>query len=150
MTKYIAKPLFALILLMLSSCEIPTKLKMEDGNPPRIILSGSGQLGRLVISGPRNFRKISGPDYSAYWYIEYDRGDERNVRGLSPIKYGEIPSGYKQKYPESGNAPPLSDEGVYYIQIDTVNAPGASGYFSIRNGKLKFAQYEYELSEKTQ
>jgi hypothetical protein len=50
-------------------------------------------------------------------------------------------------YPEQGVAPPLSDDGVYYIQVDTNDAPGASGYFVIRSGKFKFAKSESELSE---
>ena len=64
---------------------------------------------------------------------------------MSPIKYGVLPTGYKQVYPEQGSAPPLTDEGIYYVQIDTHNAPGTSGYFVIRNGKFQFAKDESEL-----
>lgn len=132
-----------------TSCERATKLTVENGNPPKIIMSGSGSLGRLVIRGPKSFRKSNGPDYSAYWYIE-PQDNAHSIENLSPLSYGTVPKGYKQVYPEQGNAPPLADEGIYYIQVDTNNAPGANGYFVIRGGKFKFARFEAELSEEDQ
>lgn len=132
----------------ITSCEVATKLTVENGTPPKIIMSGSGTLGRLVIRGPRSFRKIPGPDFSAYWSIvSAGQGQSRSIENLSPLSYGEIPKGYRQIYPEQGSAPTLTDEGIYYIQIDTNNAPGASGYFVIRSGKFKFVRTESELTK---
>jgi len=134
--------------ITVSSCEIATTLRVENGNPPKIIMSGSGSLGRLVIRGPKTFRKSLGPDSWAYWCIKpKDKDSSCNVGSISPLSYGIIPDGYEQIYPEQGNAPPLSDERIYYIQVDTNDAPGASGCFVIRNGKFKYAKTEYELSE---
>src|SRR5262245_43853752 len=70
--------IFALLTLLyifltaitVSSCEIATALRVENGNPPKIIMSGSGSLGRLMIRGPKTFRKSLGPDSWAYWCIE--------------------------------------------------------------------------------
>jgi len=143
---------FARVLIILplvvafTSCERPTQLKVEDGNPPKIVMSGSGDLGNLVIRGPRRFRQSLGPDYSAYWYIRAESG-ARPIEALSPLSYGTLPKGYKQVYPEQGSAPPLTDEGIYYIHVDTNNAPGASGYFVVREGKFRFVRSEAELTK---
>jgi hypothetical protein len=132
----------------LASCEIATKLTVEKGDPLKIGMSGSGSLGRLVIRGPRSFRKSLGPDYSAYWCIEPEGRDQvRSIESLSPLSYGVTPKGYKQIYPEQGSAPPPIDEGIYYIHVDTNNAPGASGYFVIRGGKFKFVSSQFELTK---
>ena len=143
----ITSPLPLLILcaaVMLCGCERDTKLKIEGGNPPQFQMSGSGWLGRLVVRGHKTLRKIDGPDASTYWYLE--SGAEPNgVSKLSPIVYGKIPEGCLQKYPESGVAPVLSENEIYYVQVDTTNANGTSKYFIIQNGSVKFADYESEL-----
>jgi hypothetical protein len=133
--------------LILCGCERDTKLKIEGGNPLQFQMSGSGWLGRLVVRGHKTLRKIDGPDASAYWYIE--AGDQAHgVSKLSPIVYGKIPEGFVQKYPESCMAPALSENEIYYVQVDTTNANGSSKYFVIQNGKVKFADHESELSER--
>jgi hypothetical protein len=111
-------------------------------------MSGNGTLSRLVIRGHKTLRKIPGPDSSAVWYIkmiDYDHG--QLVSRLSPISYGKLPTGYVQKYPEQGEAPQLEENVIYYIQVDTWNANGASGYFLIKDGKINFAKYESELKK---
>ena len=143
-----AKSLGLLLSLSLISvsCEIDTKLQVEEGNPPKIILSGNGTLSRLMISGHKRLRNIEGPESSAVWYIkmtDYDHGQV--VSRLSPLTYGKIPNGYVQVYPEQGEASQLEDNVTYYIQVDTWNANGARGYFLIKDGKPRFAEYESEL-----
>jgi len=137
-----------LAVLITVSCEIDTKLRIEGGNPPRFNMSGSGALGRLVVRGPKTLRHIDGPDSSAYWYIEIENAKVAGVWRLSPITYGSVPEGYAQKYPEHGAATPLSENEIYYVQVDTSNANGTSKHFVIRNGKVEFADYESELSGK--
>ena len=130
------------------SCEIATKLSIKGGNPPKFYMSGSGLLGRLVIRGHEQQRKIEGPDASAYWCIEpKDEDSLRNVGRLSPITYGSIPEGYTQVYPENGQPPLLVEGQKYYVQVDSVNANGASGWFIVRNGKAEFSEYEHSLQE---
>jgi hypothetical protein len=143
-----AKSLGLLLILSLISvaCEIDTKLQVEEGNPPKITLSGSGTLTRLIIVGHKMLRRTEGPDSSAVWCIkmtDYDNGQQ--VWQLSPIRYGKMPEGYIQIYPEQGEAPQLEENVTYRIQVDTSGANGASGYFMIKDGKVTFAEYESEL-----
>lgn len=131
------------------SCEIDTKLAVK-GVPPQFHMSGSGELGRLVVRGRETQRDIEGPDASAYWYIRPQKGGggRRNVGELSPVTYGVVPEGYEQLYPENGQAPPKLAEGQrFYVQVDTVNANGASLWFIIRKGKVEFSEYEHSLKE---
>ena len=131
------------------SCEVDTKLRVEGGNPPDIAMSGNGTLSRLVIRGYKTLRRIDGPDSSAVWYIEivdYEQG--KLVSRLSPIAYGKTPNGYIQVYPEQGEAVLLEENVAYFIQVETWNANGASGFFIIRDGKTKFATHESELDKR--
>ena len=130
------------------SCEVDTRLQIKAGNPMQFVMSGSGSLGRLVVRGPKTLRRIDGPDSSAYWYIEIDNPKVSNVARLSPIAYGAVPSGYIQKYPESGEATPLIENEIYYIQVDTSEANGTSKYFRIKKGKVEFADYASQLNAK--
>ena len=129
-------------------CEVDTKLQVKGGKPPQFVLSGSGDLGRLVVRGPKTLRQINGPDSSAYWYIEIENPTVSKVSRLSPIAYGVVPEGYAQKYPESGPATPLAENEIYYVQVDTNEANGTAKYFVIRNGKVEFADYASQLSVK--
>lgn len=131
------------------SCEIPTSLSIEVGNPPRFILAGSGQLSRLMVRGHKKLREAEGPDSSACWYIKpADKNNYKHIEHLSPITYGKVPTDYVQVYPEQGEAIELNENETYYIEVDTINAPRATGWFLIRDGKVRFAEYEYELTDK--
>jgi hypothetical protein len=130
------------------SCEIDTKLRIAGGNPPQFVMAGSGVLGRLVVRGPTALRHVEGPDSSAYWHIEIEGRSVPSVWRLSPIIYGKVPEGYVQKYPEHGEAIPLNENEIYYVQVDTSEANGTSKHFVIRQGKVEFADYESELSSK--
>jgi len=145
-TRTLALLLFLALISL--SCEIDTKLRIEGSNPLKVIMSGNGTLSRLVIRGHKTLRKVEGPDSSAVWRIEmtdYDKG--QIVSRLSPIIYGQLPKGYIQVYPEQGEAPELEENVTYWIEVETWNANGASGYFLITSGRAKFAQYEYLLKE---
>lgn len=75
-----------------------------------------------------------------------DYDNKQTVSRLSPIIYGKLPKGYIQVYPEQGEAPELDENVTYLIEVETMNANGASGYFKITDGKVKFAKYEYLLN----
>ena len=138
--------LLMIVTLISVSCEIDTKLRMEEGYPPKMFLSGNGTLTRLMISGHKTLRKVVGAESSAVWFIkmtDYDHGQV--VSTISPITYGKMPEGYIQVYPEQGEAPQLEENVAYFIQVDTMDANGASGYFMIKDGKITFAKYESEL-----
>lgn len=131
-------------LLLVSSCERgmqvnerTTKVTFKDDNPPTFLLSGSGQLGDLVIYGPKQ-REVSSDRSFALWEIEPINGflSGRAVDDIGSIKYGVIPEGYKQVYPEKGAAPPnLVAEEKYEYWFQIINAPHARAYFTIRNNQ---------------
>ena len=111
-----------------------TRVRMESGNPPVFVLTGSGLLAHLLIC---RSRREDGDDLDfAMWEIEpiggYKHG--RLVEDIGAITYGVVPPGYKQSYPENGAAPPALQPGnKYEYWFDTTNAPHARSYFVIRD-----------------
>ena len=124
-----------LLLFSISACERRTEVRLQGGNPPTFILSGSGVLGGLRIYGPEpeRFRSPRAKD-NVVW--EINAADLRGefVEKLHEITYGVVPKGYKQLAPEQGNAPPLIPGKHYRYDFVTGEAPGAIGYFEIRDG----------------
>ena len=96
-----------LLLLSISACERRTRVRLEGGNPPTFILSGSGVLGGLVIDGPQpeRFRSPSDKE-NILWEIEPERMPGKLVEELHSVTYGVIPDGYKQTIPGHGESPP--------------------------------------------
>lgn len=126
-----------LYLLLISTCERATNVKLEGENPPVFVLSGSGELGDLVIYGSKQ-RDIAGDRAYALWEIQPVNGylNGRSVNIIGSIKYGVVPQGYKQVYPENGLPPPALVEGQKYeYWFQTINAPHARGHFEIRGNK---------------
>ena len=138
-----------LLLILTTACfvEIDTSLKVADRIPLTVIMSGNGTLSRLAIVGHRTLRNIDGPESSALWQIKIKNYREgQTVASLSPIVYGKLPSGYVQVYPEQSQAPDLEENVTYLVEVETMNANGARGYFKIMDGRVKFADYEYLLN----
>ena len=111
-----------------------TRVRMESGNPPVFVLTGSGLLAHLLIC---RSRREDGDDLDfAMWEIEpiggYKHG--RLVEDIGAITYGVVPPGYRQSYPENGAAPlALQPGNKYEYWFDTTNAPHARSYFVIRD-----------------
>jgi hypothetical protein len=133
------------LMVIVNSAQISerhTKLLIEGGNPPEFIMTGSGALSSIRISGPQKQRDAEGEEMYLYWVIKYKaRGEARAVEGLGPIVYGRIPEGYLQKYPEKGEAPKLVEGERYFIRVTTFNANGVEKYFVIRNSKVEVSDY---------
>ena len=130
------------------SCEIDTKLTVEGSNPPRFTMTGNGELTSIRVRGPHEQRDAEGEDMYLYWVIKLkSEGTERDVRDVSPVIYGKVPDGYVQAYPENGEAPPIVEGEHYYVQVITNDANGDDGHFTIPNGKVRFAKFEYQLTE---
>lgn len=45
-----------LLLIVITGCEARTVVKLEGGNPPTFVLTGSGRLGEVVIYSPEQER----------------------------------------------------------------------------------------------
>ena len=124
-------------LVLFGNCERGTTVKLKDGNPPTFVLSGSGELGDLVIYGPKQ-RDVSSDRSFALWEIKPLNGflNGRAVEDIRSIKYGVVPRDYKQVYPENGASPPHLVAGEKYeYWFQTINAPHARAYFAIRDNK---------------
>ncbi len=119
------------LLLMLSNCrEVPTSVKVESG--PTFSLDGSGRLTSFRIYGQQPSHKIATPfdANSLVWRVQptegYLKGAE--IKQLA-IRYGTVPSGYTQATPNSGTAPGLVTDQIYYFFAETTDAPPAEGFF---------------------
>ena len=125
------------LVIFFPTCERDTRLTLSDRNPPRFKMSGSGKLAMLRMHGPR-VRDVQGEEAFIIWEIVPKEGrfNGTRIEDLSPITYGEVPPGYVQIYPEKGNAPALVEGESYDAFVDTVNANGATAYFTIRGGKV--------------
>ena len=137
------------ILLFLAAApqsnEINTVLSLEGGNPPVFVMTGNGILTSIRVRGHNVQREGGGEQALYYWVIRAKKGGAQIVDTLGSVTYGKTPEGYLQKYPESGEAPPLNEGEHYYIDIITTNANGVDGYFMIHNGKALFAKYRSQL-----
>jgi hypothetical protein len=135
--------IYMLVLLTMSSCERDTAVKLEGGNPPVFVLSGSGTLRFAVIHGSKRMRSNEGDRDFAVWEIhepdpEHARVETR-VERMGSVTYGKVPDGYKQIYPENDGEPPVLVEGAKYeYWFETADANGARGYFRIKDGKREY------------
>jgi hypothetical protein len=129
--------LILILLLILSSCEQRTVVRLEGGNPPTFSVTGSGRLGEIIVFGPEQEQITDAFDTThALWEVVAENEDSAPLlEELGEIRYGVVPRGYKQIKPESGAAQPLSVGKRYRYWFITVNAPHAAGYFEIRDGK---------------
>jgi hypothetical protein len=114
-----------------------TKVRIEGTTQPLFLLSGTGTLAHLVIYDTR----VSNADQEqscALWEIEpvegYSKG--RRLEQIGDLRYGQVPSGYRQVCPENDDAPPALVKGnKYEYWFDTSGAPHARRYFVIRGTK---------------
>ena len=130
---------FVMLLVLMAACERETTVKLEGGNPPSFVLTGSGNLGAMTIYGPESEQaKEPFGDTGALWKIVPEAGYLKGTRveRLHSITYGVVPQGYKQVIPENNESPlPLVTGTRYSYWFDTTNAPHAGGSFEIRNGQ---------------
>ena len=124
-------------LLWPKEAKLAIRITLGGGNPPVFVLSGGGALAHLLVYGSKQ-REVASDRSFALWEIEpingYQKG--REIKDIGSIKYGVVPEGYRQIYPEDG-APPrdLLPGNKYEYWFDTTNAPHARSYFVIRGGK---------------
>jgi len=130
-----------IMLISIASCVssegYSTKIKLEGGEMPTFVLSGNGILGNFIVYGPR---QRSGSDGRAFtvWEIQpVKKGSQaKSLKEIGLIKYGVVPTGYKQIYPANGSIPPPVVSGVRYAYwAQTINAPHAREEFELINGK---------------
>jgi len=130
-----------LLVMSLQLCERRTVVKLEGGNPPTFVLSGSGRLGEVIVFGPEQESIANSNPFDethAVWKIAPRKDGSDNAKPVAEVGriiYGVVPAGYEQIKPRSGAATPLLPGVRYRYWFVTVDSPHGSGYFEIRDGK---------------
>src|SRR5438128_8141895 len=112
------KPMWWLLIPLLfscSTCERRTEVKLEGGNPPTFVLSGSGNLVELSV-GMVNQDKTLPPSKRSQimWKIVPTTRDGEGVEKIARVIYGNVPNRYRQTLPANDESPPSLIEGKYY------------------------------------
>ena len=105
---------------------------------PVFDLSGSGEVECFTVFSPEFMTRAERPldDNFALWKIGPSGGFHGTwIDKLGSITYGVVPPGYIQVKPKDGTPPPLMEGQKYFYVVVTMNAPGTSGYFEIRNSR---------------
>ncbi len=128
----------ALILLTLSSaCERRTAVTITGVNPPTFVLTGSGNLSEVIISkaAAEQTKNPRDPE-NTLWRITAVNMPGQPVETLHSLTYGIVPPGYRQQIPNEDTPPQLQPNRRYGFWFLTSDAPHASGYFEIRDGRI--------------
>ena len=115
-----------------------THIDLEGGEKPTFKLNGGGSLDRFIVYGPRQ-REGGGSVAFTVWEIVPINGlsNGRYLWTLGSVRYGVVPKGYKQIYPENNVSLPLIVEGeTYRYMAQIVSAPWAVADFKLINGKV--------------
>jgi len=117
-----------------------TSVVIKQESPQKFIISGSGILDVLSISGP--MRRCSAdwsqdrlPRMERYWEIApLADFDVSEFRRLGPLVYGTVPDGFRQVTPANGAPPPICEGGPYAVQLAIRNGGGVNMLFDVRPG----------------
>jgi hypothetical protein len=128
-----------LLATLLSSCGRETNLTIEDGNPPKFIVSGSGIVDFIRVTGT-DLRAVpeGGLTYTdTYWeIIPKEEIRVEDLGKLNPIIYGKAPKGFSQINPKSGEAHELFEGGKFGVQLSVRNGHGVNKIFTLHNGQI--------------
>jgi len=130
---------FVLLLggVCVSGCEQDTRISIDGNNPPKFKLRGSGKVYFIrVYKDPVPESEMS-KNEGGIWQINPDeKMRSTSVSGYPEITYGEVPSGFIQKIPNTGAIPPRLETGQKYILFaPTYNANFEILVFMIKDGK---------------
>ena len=132
--------LMLICLFVVSACEVDTKITTDDKNPPAFKLSGSGNLERFVVMEvpPDNQTQTTQRESDRnilLWEIRPPNNDDA-IRRMPQITYGNVPSGFVQKFPSGGSAPPPLVAGkIYEVGCTAYNANGTQIWIRIENNR---------------
>ena len=132
---------FVVLIFMVACSESnqkSTHIDLEGGEKPTFKLNGGGSLGRFVIYGPRQRAGEGSVAFTTWEIVPIDgQLNGRYLWTLGSIKYGVVPKGYKQIYPENNLSPPLMVENeIYRYRAEIISAPWAVADFKLINGKI--------------
>ena len=142
--------LLACFLLFVASCLVgchrKARVEIENGTPPKFIISGRGTLNSFDILGPDLERdqinrqgdsRDSLPKLKLYWkVVPNENGTNKTIDEIGVIVYGQVPNGFTQAYPEHGPPPPLVERDLYNVALVPKEIDSTTRFFSIRDGKI--------------
>jgi len=129
---------------ILIACSTDVTLSMDDGNPPTFKFAKNfSEVNTLpffeVVEVARENENL--PYHEQHfdknvtlWRIAPEKVDTP-IDQLPAITYGHVPTGFSQKFPESGSPPSLVEGKVYQAGGPPVLMRRAIIQFAIRNGK---------------
>jgi len=127
-------------IFLLGACllERDTVVSIDGNNPPTFRLKGSGYQDFIAVHELSSKEIVPLPerpviDTPTLWEIWPPDGLTADQWPL--LKYGQVPSGFKQKIPQQGEPPALEEDKVYEAGGPASNANGGSIWFKIQNGK---------------
>jgi hypothetical protein len=118
--------------------ERDTVVSIDGSNPPTFRLKGSGDqdfFGVWELPAKKLVPLPERPVIDTPTLWEVWPPDGLIADQWPPVKYGQVPSGFKQKIPEHGEPPPLEEGKMYEAGGPASNANGGSIWFKIQNGK---------------
>lgn len=117
--------------------------------PPSFDIRGRQELQWIWFQGPYKNRIDGGPEPPTYsdpkrvilWEIHPPDFKFIPMDQLPSLTYGELPSGWEQKFPVNGSAPEALKEGyVYSVQVVSTIGPDLKMCIAIKNGQV--SQYQ--------
>jgi hypothetical protein len=148
---YLFKGALLLFCLLCVGCHASeSDIEMVKGSsPPTFELSGTGTVMQVLVYGPHNSLAELDKDLhdgkSTYLW-ELSSAERVLVEDISPFIYGQIPPGFTQTQPKSGQIPQLQEGKVYYILVYVVGASTVGHPFIIKNGKAEMAGNQHEAN----
>lgn len=123
--------LLLICVLPTEGCTTPVNISVEGGNPPVFNFTGDGYVDFIRVYGP----KTSNEDAPLIWMIAPSGTSGAIVNEMPPLRYGEIPAGFRQDSPKDGPPSSLLEGVVYQVQLKVVKGENTRRFFVIRNGK---------------
>jgi hypothetical protein len=124
---------------------------VKGSSPPTFKLSGTGTVMQVLVFGPHNSLAELDLDTDPHdgkdtYLWELSSVERVWVEDISPFIYGQIPPGFTQTQPKSGQIPQLQEGKVYYILVYVVGASTVGHPFIIKNGKAEMVGDQHEAN----
>jgi hypothetical protein len=115
-----------------------TGLKLQSGERPVFAFSGGGFLQGFSF---RDISQSSTPtgEENRLWVIKSVSYVGKHVLDVATLEYGVVPAGYRQTFPEGGNAPKRLIDGSYLAECVTADSICRPLFFKVQNGKVMAA-----------
>ena len=124
-----------------SGCDQRPQLVIEGGNRPLFKVTGPGRIMLITVSGPDfnnpNSREPGSRYMKPFWQIQaLTEIDIALIEQSGGIRYGQVPDGFRQVFPQNGVAPEsLMENELFTFDLRLGNGEALGARFVIHNGK---------------